>query len=72
MLLIYPKGKSEPFVIPSGKRLFPDYVNMIYLRVPIPDSIPIQNAQIRFGIENSFREPTINSVSYPLVKSSTQ
>ncbi|MEY3433282.1 MAG: hypothetical protein RL131_1218, partial [Bacteroidota bacterium] len=39
MLLIYPKGKLEPIFIPSGKRLFPDYVNMMYLRVPIPDSI---------------------------------
>jgi hypothetical protein len=66
MLMIYPKGKTEPIVIPSGKRLFPDYINLLNLRVTIPDSIPLQHAQLRFGIENSFREPTINSVSYTL------
>jgi hypothetical protein len=68
MLIIYQDAKKEPLVIPSGKRLFPDYFNQVFVRIPIPDSLKKDKYTVRWGLEVlGFPEPTINSKVYTLL-----
>lgn len=68
MLGIYLEGKQEPLVIPTGKRLFPDYLNQAVVRVRIPDSLKKEKYKVRWGLElDGFPEPTINSKVYTLI-----
>ena len=68
MLIIYQDEKKEPLVIPSGKRLFPDFMNQVFVRIPIPDSLKKDKYTVKWGLEvEGFPEPTINSKVYTLL-----
>ena len=68
MLIIYRDAKQEPLFFPTGKKLFPDYMNQIFVTIPIPDSLKNDKYSVRWGLEvNGFPEPTINSKLYTLV-----
>ena len=68
MLIIYQDGKKEPLVIPTGKRLFPDFVNQVFVRMPIPDTLTKDKYTVRWGLAvEGFPEPTINSKVYTLL-----
>ena len=68
MLIIYQDGKKEPLVFPTGKRLFPDFVNQVFVRIPIPDTLTKEKYTVRWGLAvEGFPEPTINSKVYTLL-----
>jgi hypothetical protein len=68
MLIIYRGAKQEPLIIPTGKRLFPDYLNQTVVRVQIPSELKEQKYSVRWGLEvEGFPEPTINSKLYTLI-----
>jgi hypothetical protein len=68
MLMIYPDPKKEPIVIPTGKKLFPDYINQIFVRMNIPDSLRNNTYPVRWGLAvEGYPEPTINSKLHTLV-----
>ena len=68
MLIIYQDGKKEPLVFPTGKRLFPDFVNQVFVRMPIPDTLTKDKYTVRWGLAvEGFPEPTINSKVYTLL-----
>jgi hypothetical protein len=67
MLIVYRDAKQEPLFFPTGKKLFPDYFNQIFVRMSIPDSLKNDKYAVRWGLEvNGFPEPTINSKLYTL------
>ena len=68
MLIVYQDGEKEPLVIPTGKRLFPDFVNQVFVRIPIPDTLTKEKYTVRWGLAvEGFPEPTINSKVYTLL-----
>jgi hypothetical protein len=68
MLIIYQDGKKEPLVFPTGKRLFPDFVNQVFVRMSIPDTLTKDKYTVRWGLAvEGFPEPTINSKVYTLL-----
>ncbi|MEY4336227.1 MAG: hypothetical protein RLZZ45_1146 [Bacteroidota bacterium] len=68
MLIVYQDGEKEPLVIPTGKRLFPDFVNQVFVRIPIPDTLTKDKYTVRWGLAvEGFPEPTINSKVYTLL-----
>lgn len=68
MLIVYQDGEKEPLVIPTGKRLFPDFVNQVFVRMPIPDTLTKDKYTVRWGLAvEGFPEPTINSKVYTLL-----
>ena len=68
MMIIYQDAAKEPLVISTGKRLFPDYVNQVFVRIPIPDSLKKEQYTVKWGLEvEGFPEPTINSKVFTLL-----
>ena len=67
-LIVYLDAKKDPLVISSGKRLSPDFMNNVVVRIPLPDSLKNDTYKVRWGLEvEGFPEPTINSKVYKLV-----
>ena len=68
MLIVYKDAAKEPMVIPTGKRIFPDFVNQVFVRIPIPDSLKKEQYTVKWGLEvEGFPEPTINSKVFTLL-----
>jgi hypothetical protein len=66
-LVVYRKGPKTPVVLATGKRLYPDFGNSMYIRMAIPDSLQEPSYKVRWALESSFIEPSVNSRSYDLV-----
>ena len=68
VLVVYHEPQQPPLVIPTGKRLFPQYVNQVFLRFPLPDHLKNKKYTVRWGLEvEGYAEPTINSKVYTLI-----
>jgi Dolichyl-phosphate-mannose-protein mannosyltransferase len=66
-LVVYRGPKQSPLVLPTAKRLFPDFDNSMYVRMQLPDSLQEKKYTVRWALESSFVEPSINSRAYTLV-----
>ena len=66
-LVIYRNAPKNNIVISTGKRLYPDFVNNMYIRMNIPDSLQEPSYKVRWALESSFAEPSVNSRSYDLI-----
>jgi hypothetical protein len=66
-LVVYPKAPKPPVVLETGKRLYPDFDNYMYIKMSIPDSLQEPSYKVRWALESSFTEPSVNSRSYDLI-----
>ena len=67
MLVLYRDGKKPPVILPTGKRLFPDFENKMFMKIMLPDSLQEKQYKVRWALESSFTEPSVNSRAYTLV-----
>jgi hypothetical protein len=67
MLVLYRDGKKPPVILPTGKRLFPDFENKMFIKIMLPDSLQEKQYKVRWALESSFTEPSVNSRAYTLV-----
>jgi hypothetical protein len=67
MLVLYRDGKKPPVILPTGKRLFPDFENKMFMKITLPDSLREKQYKVRWALESSFTEPSVNSRAYTLV-----
>jgi hypothetical protein len=66
-LIVYRNAPIKPVILPAGKRLYPDFGNSMYIRMSIPDSLREKQYKVRWALESSFTEPSVNSRAYTLV-----
>lgn len=71
-LVVYRNAPKSPVVLATGKRLYPDFDNYMYIRMSIPDSLKEPSYKVRWALESSFTEPTVNSKFYNLVNGRKQ
>jgi hypothetical protein len=71
-LVVYREAPKPPVVVQTGKRLYPDFGNNMYIRMTIPDSLQQPSYKVRWALESSFIEPTVNSRAYDLVNGRIQ
>lgn len=67
MLVLYQDSKKPPVILPTGKRLFPDFENKMFIEMVLPDSLREKQYKVRWALESSFTEPSVNSRAYTLV-----
>ena len=67
MLVLYQDSKKPPVILPTGKRLFPDFENKMFIEMVLPDSLRQKQYKARWALESSFTEPSVNSRAYTLV-----
>ncbi len=67
MLVLYQDNKKPPVILPTGKRLFPDFENKMFIEMVLPDSLREKQYKVRWALESSFTEPSVNSRAYTLV-----
>jgi hypothetical protein len=72
MLVVYHDGKKPPVILPTGKRLFPDFENKMVIEMMLPDSLREKQYKVRWALESSFTEPSVNSRAYTLVNGRIQ
>ncbi|MEY2811912.1 MAG: hypothetical protein RI991_907 [Bacteroidota bacterium] len=66
ILILYPGNKQLPWLIPTGKKLVLSNTNEVKINLVIPE-LDDKNYQIRWGLQGSYEEPSINSSVYTLV-----
>jgi hypothetical protein len=66
ILILYPGNKQLPWLIPTGKKLVSSNTNEVKIKLVIPE-LDYKNYQIRWGLQGSYKEPSINSSVYTLV-----
>jgi hypothetical protein len=66
VLIIYNGNKQLPRLIPTGKKLVLGSSNEIEINLKMP-SLDQNSYQIRWGLQGSYVEPSINSSVYTLV-----
>ena len=66
ILILYPGNKQLPWLIPTGKKLVLSNTNEVKIKLVIPE-LDYKNYQIRWGLQGSYVEPSINSSVYTLV-----
>jgi hypothetical protein len=71
-LVVYRTAPKTPVVLATGKRLYPDFDNYMYIRMSIPDSLQEPSYKVRWALESSFTEPTVNSMFYNLINEEKQ
>jgi hypothetical protein len=67
MLVLYQDSKKPPVILSTGKRLFPDFENKMFIEMVLPDSLREKQYKVRWALESSFTEPSVNSRAYTLV-----
>lgn len=67
-IIIYQQNKKDPVIIKSTSRVFRKDDHLMLLTAIIPKELNGSKYTIRFGLENSFTDVTINSRAYTLVK----
>ncbi len=65
ILILYPGNKQLPWLIPTGKKLVLSNTNEVKINLVIPE-LDYKNYQIRWGLQGSYVEPSINSSVYTL------
>lgn len=65
ILILYPGNKQLPWLIPTGKNLVLSNTNEVKIKLVIPE-LDYKNYQIRWGLQGSYKEPSINSSVYTL------
>ena len=65
VLILYPGNKQPPWLIPTGKKLVLSNTNEVKIKLVIPE-LDYKNYQIRWGLQGSYKEPSINSSVYTL------
>jgi hypothetical protein len=65
ILILYPGNKQLPWLIPTGKKLVLSNTNEVKISLVIPE-LDYKNYQIRWGLQGSYVEPSINSSVYTL------
>ena len=65
ILILYPGNKQLPWLIPTGKKLVLSNTNEVKINLMIPE-LDDKNYQIRWGLQGSYEEPSINSSVYTL------
>lgn len=65
ILILYPGNKQLPWLVPTGKKLVLSNTNEVKLKLVIPE-LDYKNYQIRWGLQGSYVEPSINSSVYTL------
>lgn len=65
ILILYPGNKQLPWLIPTGKKLVLSNTNEVKINLVIPE-LDDKNYQIRWGLQGSYVEPSINSSVYAL------
>jgi hypothetical protein len=65
ILILYPGNKQLPWLIPTGKKLVLSNTNEVKIKLVIPE-LDYKNYQIRWGLQGSYKEPSINSSVYTL------
>lgn len=65
ILILYPGNKQLPWLIPTGKKLVLSNTNEVKIKLVIPE-LDYKNYQIRWGLQGSYKEPSINSSIYTL------
>ena len=63
ILILYPGNKQLPWLIPTGKKLVLSNTNEVKIKLVIPE-LDYKNYQIRWGLQGSYKEPSINSSVY--------
>lgn len=71
ILIIYPSGKKDPILLPTGRVIGHDSEYGINFRLKLPP-LAEKKYTIRWGLKGSFSEPTINSRTYSLTHSVSQ
>lgn len=66
ILILYPGNKQQPMLISTGKKLQLGSSNEVQVTLNLP-SLNQKNYQIRWGLQGSYVEPSINSSVYTLV-----
>jgi hypothetical protein len=66
ILILYPGNKQLPWLIPTGKKIVLSNNNEVKINLVIPE-LDYKNYQIRWGLQGSYVEPSINSSVYTLV-----
>ena len=66
ILILYPGNKQLPWLIPTGKKLVLSNTNEVKIKLVVPE-LDYKNYQIRWGLQGSYVEPSINSSVYTLV-----
>ena len=66
ILILYPGNKQLPWLIPTGKKLVLSNTNEVKIKLVIPE-LDYKHYQIRWGLQGSYVEPSINSSVYTLV-----
>lgn len=71
ILIIYPSGKQDPILLPTGRVIGHDSEYELNFRLQLP---PLEEKKyaIRWGLKGSFSEPTINSRTYSLIHSDSK
>jgi hypothetical protein len=71
ILIIYPSGKQDPILLPTGRNIGYDSEYQLNFRLQLP---PLKEKKytIRWGLKGSFSEPTINSRTYSLIHSDSK
>lgn len=67
-IIIYQDAKKLPTIVTSTSRVFRQHDNMLLLVTDMPKELNGDKYTIRFGLENSFSDVSINSRAYTLVK----
>jgi hypothetical protein len=66
ILILYPGNKQLPWQIPTGRKLVLSNTNEVKLKLVLP-ALDYKSYQIRWGLQGSYVEPSINSSVYTLV-----
>lgn len=71
ILIIYRSGKQEPMLLPTGRNIGHDSEYQLNFQLQLP---PLEDKKytIRWGLQGSFSEPTINSRTYVLKRYVTE
>lgn len=69
VLIVYPSNRQAPILIPTGKKLQIGSTNEVKLKLALPE-LDQKSYQIRWGLQGSYIEPSINSSVYTLVNDS--
>jgi hypothetical protein len=65
-IIIYQENKKNPIIIPTTSRVCRKSDNMLLVVADMPKELTNNKYTIRFGLENSFSDPSINSRAYTL------
>jgi hypothetical protein len=65
ILILYPGNKQLPRLIPTGRKLVLSNTNEVKLKLVLP-ALDYKSYQIRWGLQGSYKEPSINSSVYTL------